>query len=703
MARAGVATGEGSGAVRLPWWRRPPSLRGLLCWLRVDTSPATERGWAVARVAVVGITGVGSVLFLRETPAYTFVLALLAFALLYDTLLVALLLRGRLYQAFAAGFVLDNATLLAGWWAVARAQAGTAHTNDLYLILFPILSVGVARLGWLLGAAYTALWLAWMAWSSVHYYGPGSYDVAQLPIRLLFLATAAGLTVRLVSRLNQERRRAEDQWARAEAATRRYRTLHESMGDAVLVASADGRLVDVNPATCRLLETPADALRGRRLHELVCPQYRPSFERAFHRALAGGEVLTEVALCAASGASATVELRGMAVEVAGERLFHGVARDLTERRRLEQQLIQQERLRAVGEMASGIAHDFNNALSPIVAFSELLLAHPRALEDRERAAQYVRMINTAARDAASVVARLRQFYRREDGESLRAVDLNRVVEETVSLTRPRWKDQAEASGVAITVCTELGPVPAVRGSEADLREALANLVFNAVDAIPQAGTIALRTRSEGAEVVLEVSDTGVGMSAEVQQRCLEPFFTTKGAQGTGLGLAVVYGIVRRHGGTVTVESQAGRGTTFTLRLPAHQEAPVEHADTTTPTPARRLRVLVVEDEPLVLDTVVECLTADGHTVVSAASGRQALEKFTADDFDVVLTDWAMPGMNGDQLAGAIKRLSPASPVIVLSGFGDTLQPSAGTPANVDAVLSKPVTLDALRAALAQVR
>ncbi len=368
-----------------------------------------------------------------------------------------------------------------------------------------------------------------------------------------------------------------------------------------------------------------------------------------------------------------------------------------------QQIVQQERLHALGEMASGIAHDFNNALSSIMGYSELLLMTPEGLDDRERVTGDLQTINTAAKDAAKVVSRLREFYRRRDeGEIFLPVSLKQLVEQAVSLTQPRWKDQAQARGITINIETDFQKVPLVSGNEADLREALTNLIFNAVDAMPDGGTITVRTHAEGECVVLEFSDTGTGMTEEVRRRCLEPFFTTKGERGTGLGLAMVYGIIQRHEGTIAIQSELGRGTTFIIRLPVQMEPKAEGRKQETATPVRALRVLVVEDEPLTLKVLSEYLVGDGHTVETATTGREGVERFQAGRFDLVMTDMAMPGMSGDHLAHLIKQAAPHTPVMLVTGFGESMNAAGERPEGVDLIVNKPVTLTALRQAVAKV-
>jgi signal transduction histidine kinase/ActR/RegA family two-component response regulator len=362
----------------------------------------------------------------------------------------------------------------------------------------------------------------------------------------------------------------------------------------------------------------------------------------------------------------------------------------------QQQVLQRERLHALGTMASGVTHDFNNALSVIIGFGELALQECEQKAESNSVERFVRPMVVAALDGAKVVTRLREFYRPGGHEEPRAaVDLNKLIEQAVVITQPKWKSQRLGDGVKIEIKAELAAVPPAAGDAAELREALANLIFNAVDAMPRGGTITLRTLGEEDRVVVEVSDTGMGMSKDVQKQCLDPFFTTKGEQGTGLGLAMVYGIVERHGGTLKIESEEGRGTNFIISLPQYQriDQVVEDGPPEVTSP---LRVLIADDQPLLCEILAEYLKNDCHTVVAANDGKEALEKFKREKFDLVITDQAMPEMSGNQLARAIKKRSPSTPVILLTGFGE----AGGDSTNViDHVLSKPVSLIDLRHAL----
>lgn len=365
----------------------------------------------------------------------------------------------------------------------------------------------------------------------------------------------------------------------------------------------------------------------------------------------------------------------------------------------QHQLVQQERLRALGEMASGIAHDFNNALSPILGYSELMLDQDS--DDPEKRKTYLKTMNTAARDAANIVSRLRLFGRAQnDNVPFASMDINRLIEQVLVLTQPKWKTQAMTEGVEVSIGKDLRPVPPVRGNEQQMREVLTNLIFNAVDALTKTGSIILRTYCSGDKVALEISDTGSGMTEEVRLKCLEPFFTTKGEHGTGLGLSMVYGIIQRHGGTLDIQSEIGTGTTFLIHLPKANVQTKKNIAQEDKKHTRSLKILYVEDEPIVQTVINEYLTRDGHQVDLACNGADALRKYyeNKDKFDLVISDRTMPQMGGEQLAFAVKKLVPSQKFILLSGTADfELKENFK---NIDAILNKPVALEDLRKVLA---
>lgn len=380
--------------------------------------------------------------------------------------------------------------------------------------------------------------------------------------------------------------------------------------------------------------------------------------------------------------------------------------------RLSQQTVmQQERLRALGQMASGIAHDINNAISPIGLYTEMLLEQETGLSKRTR--EYLETTQRAIGDVSHTVARMREFYRQHEPELvLSPVDLNVLVQQIIDLTRARWQDIPQQRGVVIELQPELAQnLPPVAGIESEIREALINLVFNAVDAMPEGGRLTIRTSASEAhatiqQVVVEVIDSGVGMDEETRRRCLEPFFTTKGQRGTGLGLAMVYGVTRRHNADIDIESAVGQGTTVRVRFPVAALRTSTGQSSNTDAMPPRLRILSVDDDPLLIKSLRDALEADGHAVVTANGGQEGIDTFRAaeqrnEHFAVVITDLGMPHVDGRKVATAIKNDSPSTPVILLTGWGQRLVADGEIPPNVDRVLNKPPKLRELRAALAE--
>jgi signal transduction histidine kinase/ActR/RegA family two-component response regulator len=395
------------------------------------------------------------------------------------------------------------------------------------------------------------------------------------------------------------------------------------------------------------------------------------------------------------------------------RLTEGLQKAYEELRRTQHVVVQQERLRALGQMASGVAHDVNNALSPIVAYSELLLSTLPDLPEVSK--HYLQTINQAGGDIAQIVARMREFYRRRsDEEQLTQVNINKVIEEVIELTRPRWRDLSQRQGISINVQCELEPEPSLLHSDAgELREALINLVFNAVDAMPQGGTITFATRSISGPVSeesgtserqlqVEVKDNGFGMDEKTRQHCLEPFFSTKAQRGgTGLGLAMVYGMVQRHDGIIEIDSAPGRGTCVRLIFPI-QEKPPQTVRGTSPQvkPKRSLHILCIDDDAQVRQLLDDCLTHFNHRVMVASGGEHGMELFRTamlknQPYEVVITDLGMPKMDGHQVARTIKAESPNTPIIMMTGWGTIMREEGETASEVDAVIGKPPRMQEL--------
>ena len=377
--------------------------------------------------------------------------------------------------------------------------------------------------------------------------------------------------------------------------------------------------------------------------------------------------------------------------------------------RTQQLVLQQERLRALAEMAGGIAHDINNAISPVALYTDALLSSESNLSERGR--KQLQTIQLAIDDVARTVDRMGQFSRRqEDGVELTSVNLAKVCEQSMELTKARWHDIPLRNGISIEFNVELGQdVPEIDASEPELREALTNLIFNAVDAMPRGGTITLSTRlekkSDHDQVVIEIRDTGLGMNEETLKRCLEPFYTTKGERGTGLGLAMVYGIVKRMRGQIEIDSQENKGCTVRILLPTGcRQNKLQTRETGDQKPQPSFHILLIDDDTKVLGALKDGLSASGHRVQIANSGPHGIELFTkaiaeGAPFDAVITDLGMPGMDGRQVAEALKNINKDCPVTLLTGWGKQLDAQTTVIPHIDAVLAKPPKISEIQALL----
>jgi len=390
-------------------------------------------------------------------------------------------------------------------------------------------------------------------------------------------------------------------------------------------------------------------------------------------------------------------------------LYNALQRTYEDLRQSQQTVMQTERLRALGEMASGIAHDINNAISPVALYAELLMSNEPQLSDPGR--QRLATMRRAIDDVAGTIERMREFYRpREAARTFTRLDIHGAIAQVLELTEPRWRALPQERGIVIELRKDLATsLPEVMGDEVELRDALTNLVFNAVDAMPDGGILTLRTRAfeeeGGCTVHIEVSDSGIGMDEETRRRCIEPFFTTKGQRGTGLGLASVYGMLQRHDATLEVESAPGKGTTLRMIFPAYSDqAATTGSHLATRSVPKRQRILVIDDDPILIRSMRDVLEADGHLVETALGGQAGIDAFTAArgterEYSVVITDLGMPRIDGRRVAAAIKQMAPSTPIVLLTGWGQRLLDEKEVPPNIDRVLSKPPRLHQLRATL----
>jgi signal transduction histidine kinase/CheY-like chemotaxis protein len=360
--------------------------------------------------------------------------------------------------------------------------------------------------------------------------------------------------------------------------------------------------------------------------------------------------------------------------------------------RTQEQLIRQERLRAMGELASGVAHDFNNLLTVILGTTDLALldtTEPTLVHDLE-------LIRKAASDGSVIVRRLQSYTRQQRSEPSALVQVNQLAADAIALTRPYWRDTAQQQGITITIAEELSTSTPVCGVVAELREALTNLLINAIQAMPMGGTVTIRTLERDGAVGIAIHDTGVGIPPELLESIFDPFFTTKGLQGSGLGLALVAGILERHSGTITVESTPGQGSIFTMWLPRGDmaEAPLAPVGGGSMPEGR---VLVVDDEPAVRVVLTRLLTLWGLQVTAVANGAAALEQLAQQHYHAVFSDLGMAGMNGWEVLAAVKQRDPAIRTFLVTGWGEQIEARRAQRRGADHVISKPFQQAELRA------
>jgi CheY-like chemotaxis protein/anti-sigma regulatory factor (Ser/Thr protein kinase) len=387
----------------------------------------------------------------------------------------------------------------------------------------------------------------------------------------------------------------------------------------------------------------------------------------------------------------------------------GVAMDITDRKEAEaarQTLAHSERLRALGQMASGIAHDLNQSLALITGYSDMIRLELSASEapDLARVREMVEITARAAFEGGQALKGLLGFVRTQElmAEAVR-FEVAEVLQEAARLTAPRWRDASQAEGRPIHLRVEAASGLAVHGSPGALREAITNLIFNAVDALPRGGEIVLRARRSSDQAVIEVSDTGTGIPREVQARIFDPFFTTKGERGTGLGLPQVAAIVERHAGSIELDSEPGRGTTFRLRFPlAATQAEhtageaAEHAPPPSG-PQRAVRILVVEDEQQLARMAGMVLTQRGHQVVVVESFEEAMQHLEQQRFELIISDLGLgTGKNGWDLAQAVRERWPATRFVLVTGWGAAIDPKEAQARGVHEVIAKPYRIADLR-------
>jgi PAS domain S-box-containing protein len=488
----------------------------------------------------------------------------------------------------------------------------------------------------------------------------------------------------------------------AEAAAREQRSflikLIEHANDAIFAFSPDGTLIWFNEQLCGLSGYTREELMNCDYRQFLTSDDKKLAVDRFAKALAGEAQTFEMQALRKNGETRLLLITYTPIyDEGGVTSVLAIARDITEERLASERAAQADKLRALGQLASGVAHNFNNVLAAILGHAQLI---KRDCKD-ERITHRMDIIEKAALDGAQTVKRIQGFGLQQNAEVDETFDLNQLVQDSTHLTRARWCDEAQARGLHYEVELDLRPVPLARGAASELREVFVNIILNALDAMPQGGRLRIVTEAQGSSVRVIFTDSGIGMSREVSEHIFEPFFTTKGVSGMGLGLAVSYSIVERHGGRIEIRSSPGRGTSFTVTLPTGRTAKPKAARDRR-AKVKAASVLVIDDDDGVREALVGMLSSAGHRTDHAANGREALSKMERAGFDLVFTDLSMPEMDGWAVASEIRRRWPAVKIVLITGYAVPPETVNHHRDLVNEVIFKPIRFDDISATLNQV-
>ena len=500
-----------------------------------------------------------------------------------------------------------------------------------------------------------------------------------------------------------ERKKFEESLKKSEE---RYHDLIESANDAVISINRDAIIVTVNKKTEEMYGYSRGELLGKSVFLLVPPDRREQQKKALEKfktrdGLEKFSKTLETRGFKKDGKEFPVETSMFSSEIHGDYILTSFVRDITDRKKMEYKLSQSEKLKSLGELAGGIAHDFNNVLAVILGRSQLLkkiVYSPTGTRERRKSVIELKsgleVIEKASLDGAETVRRIQEFSRRRDDDKyFTSVDLNEVMNDALDFTRLRWKDDAESQEITFYIQKELSPLPPTRGNATELREVFTNLINNAIDAMPQGGSIKIKTFKEDSQISIRIEDTGAGIPKAISDMVFDPFFTTKGVKYSGLGLSVSYGIIHRHRGTIIVDSVEGQGTTFIVKLPISEKAAKREDEKSISDKQRKARILIIEDEEDVRYLLSDILIDSGHEVETVSDGSKGIKLFKKEKFDLVFTDLGMPEMSGWEVAKKIKGIDKKVPVFLVTGWNVEQKESKMRKSGVDLIVKKPFKVD----------
>lgn len=374
------------------------------------------------------------------------------------------------------------------------------------------------------------------------------------------------------------------------------------------------------------------------------------------------------------------------VAIENAKLFEGLKQAYARLKEAQEKLVQSEKLRALGEMAGGVAHDFNNLLGAILGRAQLLLLSAKEQDIRKG----LKVIEKAALDGAETVRRIQEFTRLRTDENFISLDPNEILKESLEMTKHKWKDEAQKKGILIQVETDLDQnLPQVAGNPSELREVFVNMILNSIDAMPEGGALCVSSHSDKNQVLARVKDTGIGMTEEVQRKVFDPFFTTKGPKGNGLGLSLAYGIIIRHSGEISIESQRGKGTTFSVKLPLKKLSEKKETRDEKTEEGRAETILIIDDEAAIRELLCDILQSRGYEATGVDDSLKGIELFQKEKFDIVFTDLSMPELSGWEVADRLRSLDPEVVIVMVTGWGTQVDSRKLKAHAVDLLMAKP--------------
>jgi PAS domain S-box-containing protein len=457
-----------------------------------------------------------------------------------------------------------------------------------------------------------------------------------------------------------------------------HRSIFDNATDGIMVLDKNGAIMNVNQKACEIHGFEKDALIGVNTGLLESGDNKENHDERMSRILGGETIIFETEHYKKDGSKILLEVSAKALNIGGETYIQSFYRDITEKKRIQEQLMHSQKMESIGSLAGGIAHNFNNILTAILGYSELLLEFSN-LDGTSK--QRVQNIESSARKAGVMVSKLLSFARRDVHEVL-PLNLNDVISDSVKLFEGVLNKRI---GLKVDLNGNISPI---EGDPNQLEQVIMNLMVNARDAMPDGGLITVRTAvaelaktdldipadiEPGKYVILSVSDTGSGIPKEIMGRIFDPFFTTKEkGKGTGLGLATVYGIVKDHKGYISVHSEVGKGTSFDIYLPSSSKTAYRISPPQSFAVEGNENILVIDDDRDVLNFIRDILESHGYTVITVNNPLTAVDTFKnlAAKVQLVITDVMMPLMEGSELIKNLRTIKANTKIVVVSGYGN---------------------------------